>query len=670
MALAFGKPAACPVPRVPNDGTVYASSAVSFLTVNAMTPTANRPNPRAPATSVRAAPPSALALPHTWRKSTPRRLTCKLARACAGAWAGVAMLANAASGEWQRVYGTAGDDNPTCILSTADGGYLVGGATDMWSQRRSYEVLKIDRYGIRQWEKTYTSIGSDRLDAIAHASEGGYLLVGCSDGMPNVDRGGAKSARQYGRMDFWLVSIDELGAKRWDNSYGGADDDHDAAGVVQTADGGYVIAGLSRSPPSGNKSSPHYGGSDFWLIRVGPQSQLLWDRSFGGTASEGFAGIAPTADGGLLLAGSSNSKADGTKTVPTFGEGDFYVVKVDGQGRQQWDRSYGGAGTDSCAALVARSGGYVLAGVSLSPPSGNRTAPRRGDADCWVVAIDENGNKLWDQSYGGNVSQGLGAALATPDGGLLLAGYSNSRRGGNKTAPWYGAADFWIANTDSAGNLQWDQSFGGSGNEFVRALTAARDGGYILVGISDSPADGTKTEPRLGTLYHDYWLVKIPASVPPRITEQPRSSTVSGGQAVTFSVWALSYSPVRYQWRFNGNELPGETKSTLTLPSARSEQAGRYTVVISNDIGSTESEAAVLHYTDAANLLLTIHPSVTIYGTPGHTYRIEYSEDLGGLPRWNTLGLLTLTNSPQSFVDLSSPVEYRKQRLYRVVFSP
>jgi len=318
-------------------------------------------------------------------------------------------------------------------LPTADGGYLVGGTYDEFTSPRHYDVLKIDSDGIRQWKRGYTGIGNSYLYSIIRSIEGGYLLLGGSRAMSNVDRGGDKSAPDYGQTDFWVVSIDELGAKRWDNSYGGTGEDWAVAAVVQTADGGYVIGGTSSSWPSGNKSAPNYGSAaypsaDYWLVRIGAQGQILWDRSFGGRDGEGLRGIAPTADGGLLLAGGSASKADGTKTVPSFGESDFYVVKVDSQGRQQWDRAYGGSASEVCEAFVASPGVYVLAGRSTSPPGPGRTAPLRGYGEFWVVAIEENGNKLWDQSYGGDSYEYLRAAIATPDGGFLLAGSSNSPR--------------------------------------------------------------------------------------------------------------------------------------------------------------------------------------------------------------------------------------------------
>jgi len=280
------------------------------------------------------------------------------------------------------------------------------------------------------------------------------------------------------------------------------------------------------------------------------------------------------------------------------------------------------------------------------------------------VKIAPDGSLLWDASFGGEGTDRLEMVLATGDG-FVLGGLSSSRPSGNKTARNYGRGDFWLVKIDGMGAKQWDQSCGGSDLDWLRALVGVGDK-LVLAGTSYSGPDGVKTTPQFGV--GDYWVIQIPSSVPPRIEQQPQSATVSGGAAVSFSVFAFSTSPLRYRWRFNGVDIPGATNAVLSLSDVQAGQAGRYSVLVSNEIGAVESEAAVLTYTDAASLLLTLHPSLTIYGTAGKTYRVEYADQPTGVLEWRELGSVLVTNSPQVFVDLQSPV--RGSRLYRVVLAP
>ncbi len=118
---------------------------------------------------------------------------------------------------------------------------------------------------------------------------------------------------------------------------------------------------------------------------------------------------------------------------------DYWVIRIDAQGNQLWDKSYGGGSDDICThAEPMPDGGWLLSGTSMSLPSGNKTSPGFGSSDFWLVRIDEDGNKLWDQSFGGSGVEGKVWRTAEPpqfsrerikriaDGGFLLTGYSQS----------------------------------------------------------------------------------------------------------------------------------------------------------------------------------------------------------------------------------------------------
>ncbi len=120
-------------------------------------------------------------------------------------------------------------------------------------------------------------------------------------------------------------------------------------------------------------------------------------------------------------------------------------------------------------------------------------------------------NRVWDASFGGSgedvFPDALNAIKATLDGGYVLAAASASSETGNKMTAGYGATDFWILKLDKRGNRMWEQTYGGSGSEGLQHILVTTDGGYLLVGESNSRSDGNKTAPNRGGI--DAWLVKI-----------------------------------------------------------------------------------------------------------------------------------------------------------------
>jgi hypothetical protein len=452
----------------------------------------------------------------------------------------------------------------------------------------------------------------------------------------------------------------------WDRCYGGGQGEALRA-IAPGDDGGYLLAGLSKSPPGGNKTAANRGAYDFWAVKVDTSGQKLWDQSYGGENDDYVRAAIATADGGYLLAGTSYSGVSGNKTAASCGWADIWVVKINRNGAKQWDRAFGGGGANSLQAIVSTpDGGFLLGGATDSTGGGNKSAPSHGDQDAWVVKLDSQGNKQWDYSYGSSLADQCWA-IAPGAGGFLLGGPSSSHAGGNKEAVNYGNSDYWVVRIDSDGNKLWDQAYGGSSSDILTALAAAGDGGFLLAGQSSSPPSGTKTAPRRGA--SDYWLVKVAGSLGPSIITQPQSVTVSGGGGATFAVGAFSMqSPLRYQWRFGGKDIQGAVSSTLVLTNAQPAMAGAYAVLVSNDYGAVESQAAILTYTDAADLEISLHPSVKIYGTIGKTYRVEYTADLRGTSGWTVATNVTLATTPHLFVDVQAAT--LPKRLYRVVLQP
>ena len=203
-----------------------------------------------------------------------------------------------------------------------------------------------------------------------------------------------------------------------------------------------------------------------------------WEADFGGTGNDNLASIQPTPDGGYILGGASSSPPSGNKYATNYGGFNFWVVKIDAFGNKQWERTFGGVVYDQITSLQQTTdGGFILGGISSSPPSGNKTSPNYGGNDFWVVRLDSNGNKLWENEFGGPGDDELTCLQQTADGGFILGGYSDSPPGGTKTSPNYGGYDMWVVRIDANGNKLWDQSYGGvDADELVSLPTNHRRG--------------------------------------------------------------------------------------------------------------------------------------------------------------------------------------------------
>lgn len=293
--------------------------------------------------------------------------------------------------------------------------------------------------------------------------------------------------------------------KVWDTSYGGTN--YDALStMVATADGGYLLAGRSLSGMNGDKSEPSKGNecddiypedcaSDAWLLKTDAAGNKLWDKTYGNYGYNSISKIIATPDGGYMLGGVTSKDPD--DPYP-----DYWLVKVDGSGNQEWEKAIGGKDSETFTSMVATpDGGFLLGGYSRSGISGDKSEANRSGpcdsftddcpADYWLVKVDESGNIIWDKSFGGNGEDLMKFMFALPDGGYLLAGTSESGIGGDKSKPLIGVSDFWIVTIDENGDKIWDESVGNPNNNYFTAMAEAHSGGYLLGGNTKTEGAGT-----------------------------------------------------------------------------------------------------------------------------------------------------------------------------------
>ncbi len=310
----------------------------------------------------------------------------------------------------------------------------------------------------------------------------------------------------------------------WEKSYGGRQADY-LFDLQPTADYGFILAGSSLSQKTGTKDSKGSGNLDYWIWKMDESGALDWQQSFGGSGSDLLKSVRLTGDGGFILGGTSNSTivkgtmasdvAEGGKNEASRGGNDFWIIKLDAKGHEVWQRTLGGSAQDDILAVVpTRDGGYLAGGSSASEDNGDKTSRSRGNMDYWIVKLDKDGKTQWQQTFGGPYADLLRAMQATTDGGYILGGYSNSPSGAggkqinDKSQDNYGeGGDYWILKLDKDGKIQWQQAFGGDGDEQLFALVQTRDNKYLVGGSSASGATGNKNKTnRSGS---DIWLLEL-----------------------------------------------------------------------------------------------------------------------------------------------------------------
>ncbi|MBL0052467.1 MAG: hypothetical protein IPP29_13625 [Bacteroidetes bacterium] len=119
--------------------------------------------------------------------------------------------------------------------------------------------------------------------------------------------------------------------------------------------------------------------------------------------------------------------------------------------------------------------------------------------------IDSLGNIVWQNTIGGSGDDLLYSITAASDGGYILGGWSSSNTSGDKTENCNGYNDYWVVKIDSLGAIVWQNTIGGSGSDELNSITSSPDGGYVLGGWSRSNISGDKTENCNGA--NDYWVV-------------------------------------------------------------------------------------------------------------------------------------------------------------------
>ena len=338
---------------------------------------------------------------------------------------------------WQISLGGSGSDIAGSIIENSNGNFVVCGATESNNGDVSgnhggwdYWVLEIDSTGNIIWQRCYGGSADDHAQSIIQTNEGGYLVVGKSWSI-NGDVSG-----NNGQTDYWIVKIDEFGDIQWEQSYGGSGADH-ATSCYSTPQGEFVIAGYSQSV-DGDVTDNHSTFSDFWIIKIDMLGSIIWQKCFGSIGYEQPYEITGTNDGGYVVAGYTfNSAGDNGDVIGTnSGSSDYWIIKLNNNGDLIWQKCLGGGNWDRAHGIDATSdGGFIVSGeYNANTTFGDATDPQ-GLLDCWIVKLNSVGIVEWDKIVGGTQNDSGHSVRELNPGEYICTGSTNSSDG-NITIPY------------------------------------------------------------------------------------------------------------------------------------------------------------------------------------------------------------------------------------------
>ncbi|MBK8614686.1 MAG: gliding motility-associated C-terminal domain-containing protein [Flavobacteriales bacterium] len=407
---------------------------------------------------------------------------------------------------WTRCLGGSFGEYANGCIEASDGSIMILGNTrsadgdvtmnqgenDLW-------VIRLSPAGNIVWQRTYGGSGDDIGYGIEETAGGGFILHGPTT---SADGDVAGSLASPFAQDHWVLKISSSGTLEWSQALGGTQLDNGTK-LIQLSDGGFLQCFAATDSNDGDVTNNH-GGQDAWLVKLSAVGSIEWARTIGGSDSDGGNDVLELDNGDILFAGSTASN-DGD--VPSNqGERDALLARISSTGVVQWVRTYGGSLDDGIVVIKPKGNGNFLLSGSTASTDGDVTN-NNGATDAWLLEVDGSGSLLWQRAYGGSAYEQC-YIFSADQNNLVLSGVTNSTDG--PMADNHGDLDLWIGELPQSGAAQWQRCLGGSAYDRGILRTRTADGGYMIVGYTDSN-DGDVSGNHGG---RDMWVVKLSVDEP------------------------------------------------------------------------------------------------------------------------------------------------------------
>lgn len=351
------------------------------------------------------------------------------------------------------------------VTQTTDGDYVTAGSSFSnevvnFMGDWDFYLVKTDNEGVVKWEKKYGGPDEDSINDMYPTSDGGFILTGASKSTEGNVR------INFGDFDWWVVKVDSEGNIVWEITLGGSGYDIPSS-IIETKNGNYLVGGVTRS--SDEFVSNNYGQLDAWLVKLDSSGGIIWEKNYGGSLGDSFSNILQLDNGDFFIQGATSS-TDGDLENRNVEDGSTWILRLDESGNILANKILEGDVIGSTRDIILGLNGDILFTGSYSISSGN--------IDGVVMSITENGSVNWRKTYGGAFLDYLFSIDVDNEGGYYASGgYSQS---GNNNS-----RDKWLLKLDDSGNVIWENTYGGTDFDQSAAVKSI-DEGVITVGQSSS----------------------------------------------------------------------------------------------------------------------------------------------------------------------------------------
>ena len=261
--------------------------------------------------------------------------------------------------------------------------------------------------------------------------------------------------------------------------------------VQKTTDGGYILAGHKEDAQSYH---------DYWIVKLNRNADIEWEKTYGGSNNDEAKNIQQTTDGGYIVVG--HTKSVNGDISNNHGSTDIWLLKLNSNGSLNWQKTYGGSDYEYTNCIKqTNDGGFIVSAQAAS--NDGDVSNNKSHNGYWLIKLDINGNLKWSKTFEGINLERTNNVQQTTDGGYLIVGGSqtiNSYNAGTRSN-----IDYWVVKLQANGNLNWQKTYGGSGNDQANCIQKTNDGHYIIAGYTFS-SDGDITRLDGGS---DAWVLKI-----------------------------------------------------------------------------------------------------------------------------------------------------------------
>lgn len=342
---------------------------------------------------------------------------------------------------WLKTFNIDNNKNDTgnSVVSTSDNGIIISGST-----KENFWILKLDETGAVQWQSIIAGNKTNILTSVIKTSNSDYITTGYTDSF------GA------GGNDIWLMRFTDNGESIWQKTFGGSDNDL-ATSIIETSDNGFVISGYT------NKIFYY----NVLLIKINSEGSILWQKTIGNLNGDVGYSVLTTSDNGLVIAG--YAVPEDINDINNIG-----VIKLDKNGEIVWQKSIAGTNYDISVSIANTSdNGFIVAGYTNSFGAGSY--------DIWLIKLDNNGEIIWQKTFGGPTEDLLSSIIKTKDNNFVITGFTKIAGFNNY--------DVLVFKIDNDGQILWNKIIGGLNDDTGNSVTETTYGDLVLVGNTKSFQD-------------------------------------------------------------------------------------------------------------------------------------------------------------------------------------